>query len=209
MKTILPLLAICCVCFFSSCTEELNTSTRTIELTPEAYLLRLDQTVVFQYVQFDENENWKSGWLIDFEGNIHQYAIDHSVSERDGSISCLEVSDPDMLQYSTGIVGEVEIATLVDYHKKLNRIKKAGHTMVQLENPTNSAYYGINQKKTWHEPQADGSANGCGSGSNSYINESWQEEYILLEKFAANSIVSAADEAQEIISWMQDLDKEL
>ncbi len=205
MKTYLPMILMCCLIGFSSCTEELEVAEKT-PLTPVEYLQRLDQPIIFQIIQMDDNEEWVSGWIIDFEGNIHEFSENGRLSQNQENMDCPGTFVMEsLLNYTDGIIGQVDLKELADHHKALKEIKQAGITALNSDEPSNLAFFGL--KKNAALTAYINNHNCDGDGTTSF--EMLSVDYINLKKETANGSVSNSPLAAEIVEWMMQVDEEI
>jgi len=207
MKTYLPLLLLCCLIGFSSCTEEIEVADNT-PLTSAEYLAKLDQPIIFQVIQMDEEENWESGWIIDDKGNIHVFSENGRLAQNQENMDCPGTFVMEsLLEYTDGIIGQVDLADLAGYHQSLKEIKAAGQSELTEEQPSNLAFYGLKRNASTNSYLHNSGSNCDGNGSISF--EMTSIDYINLKKETANGSISNSPLAAEIVDWMMQVDEEL
>ena len=205
MKTYLPLILMCCLIGFSSCSEELDLADKT-PLSSAEFLERLEQPILFQIIQMDEEEEWKSGWVIDSEGNIHEFREDGRLAQNQENMYCPGTFVMEsMLNFSDGVVGQVDLDELTSHFKALQEIKDAGQSSLNVDQPSNLAFFGLKTNSSLIA--YINNAHNDGNGSTSY--EMNTLDYINLKKETSNGSISNSPLAAEIVDWMMLTNEEL
>lgn len=140
MKVFKILFLLTCLGFFASCQSDFELD----ELTTANFEDNIEQAFVFQFANFDENQNWDSGWVIDTKGNICTYelTVKANIQENNQSINSTDLSN--FMEICQESIGTVEMEKLIEMFISMCEIQLEDNQInFSMEAEEQSAFYGI------------------------------------------------------------------
>lgn len=198
MKTFKFFLFIGCFpLLFTSCFEDFELE----NLNTENFSSKIDQPYVFQFANLDENQQWKSGWLIDSDGKIFSYDLTNHPTIQPTSTIFEETQLEIMMDVCSNIIGQVDMEELVSNFKKMCTIQDNFDTIIEASGTSGLTFYGI-YSNDYNQRLFDFD---CEEDDDNHVEPLFK--YLPLEIESHDGYDSTL--AKEVLNWLESINKNL